>query len=499
MSLVYKLSFDEAADLIDVYGPDETFWPSAEKPALRRLMANDTAFRDYVEDAKWLESMLDNWSSSEDGATIDWNDDDFMPNAAGPTDSVDDQDDDTDSVDDQDDRNDDEDHDDGPIGSIPTGDGQNDAEVEEDMPGSGAGSAAPIPTPSDGEDEDDDAPEIIELDPADIKDMDGMFQDFIRKQMEDADPTEFRVFTRDFDEMVDIKIPDHVSLEGIDQRVAQTTGPLQKDLRRMIASRSQVKRIPGMRRGRLHAPNLHRIMAGDDRVFTRRQEADSLDTAISLLIDCSGSMNGTRTVLAAETAYAIGSVLAKLGIAFECLGFTDNHYDPRIATKEYQQQLSVADATAKIIRAIPIVMPKFKTFDERWTMPVQRRFAHVHNSHGYSDHCGYKMGSTPEGCGLEFAARRLLARKEKRKILISMTDGEPGGHVYNARGHSDFFAYQQQSINVVKSIEASGIDLVGVGIQHAGPQGYYANSMVINKVEEMPKQLLALLKRFIVG
>jgi cobalamin biosynthesis protein CobT len=298
---------------------------------------------------------------------------------------------------------------------------------------------------------------------------------------------------------VDIVVPDGVNLEPLEQKVAKTTGPLQKDMRRLIAARSQVKRMPGMRSGRLHSPNLHRIMAGDDRVFTRREEAPSLDTAISLVIDCSGSMNGNRMVLATETAYAIGSVLARLNVAFECLGFTDNGSDPRVATKEYKQALAEADAIAKIIRPIPIVMPKFKTFDERWTQPTQRRFAHVFNQLGYSDNCGFKMGSTPEGCGIEFAARRLVARPEQRKIMLVMTDGEPCGHVYNPRGMEDYHAYQRQSEQVVKAIAAAGIDLVGIGIQHNGPEGYYPHHMTIQDVSEMPKQLLQLLKKFMTG
>jgi hypothetical protein len=52
---------------------------------------------------------------------------------------------------------------------------------------------------------------------------------------------------------------------------------------------------------------------------------------------------------------------------------------------------------------------------------------------------------------------------------------------------------------MVRSIEAAGIDLVGIGIQHNGPTGYYSNSMVIQNVGEMPKLLMGVLKRFIVG
>jgi cobalamin biosynthesis protein CobT len=298
--------------------------------------------------------------------------------------------------------------------------------------------------------------------------------------------------------MVDINCPADTPLDKIDQAVALSTGALQKELRRLIAAQSQAKRIPGKRSGRLHAPNLHRILSGDDRVFTRREEAPTLDTAISLVLDCSGSMMGGRMKLAAETAYAIGSVLNRLGVSFECLGYTDRTNDPRCRTPQYQREVAEAHAIAPITRSTPIIMPRFKTFEERWLQPVQRRFAHVYNHDGGYTNNGavVPFGSTPEGCGVEFAARRLLARKEKRKIMIVMTDGEPGGQQYSWGGGRP---YVKQAAEMVKSVSAAGIDLVGIGIQHAGPKRYYPNSMVISDLSEMPKQLMDLLKKFMLG
>jgi cobalamin biosynthesis protein CobT len=332
-------------------------------------------------------------------------------------------------------------------------------------------------------------------------DMDGMFQDFIRKLTESDDDSEFRVFTRDYDSIVDLPVPDDTPLDRIDQAVALSTGALQKELRRLIAAQSQAKRIPGKRSGRLHAPNLHRILSGDDRVFTRREEAPTLDTAISLVIDNSGSMMGERLKLAAETAYAIGSVLHRLGVTFECLGFTDATQDPRCQTPGYLKEVAEAHAIAPITRSTPIIMPKFKLFEERWLQPVQRRFAYVFNhggGYGPNGQGVVPFGSTPEGCGVEFAARRLLARKEKRKIMIVMTDGEPGGQVYNYQ-YGGTRPYVKQAADMVKSVSAAGIDLIGIGIQHAGPKRYYPDSMVIKDLSEMPSQLMALLKRFMLG
>lgn len=461
--MILALAINDAMDLIDAYGSDDDLWPRAQRDALLELQRTDEDFDRYIQDVKRVDDMLANWDTADDG--LDVGDDDW---------------DDVDDVDDVDDEEDD-------TSDLPKSKGKSNA-------------------PQRDADEDDDAdataePDedtVIEINPDRLEDMDEMFSKAIQKAFSDADPSEFRVFTRDFDEMVEIEgVTDHTSLAGIDQAVAKSTGVLQKDLRRMIASRSQVKRTPGMRRGRLHGSNLHRILAGDDRVFTRREEAQSLDTAISLVIDCSGSMQGRELKLATEAAYALGSVLHRLGIQFECLGFTDAFSDPRTRNSSYKREVAEADKIAKIIRAHPISMPKFKTFDERWTQPVQRRFAHVFNQGGSRP--GFNMGSTPEGCGMEFAARRLIGRKEVRKIMIVMTDGEPGSYVYNARDMNDHWAYKRQSADMVKAIEAAGVDLIGVGICHNGPAGYYTNSMVIESLEQMPAQLMGLLKKFVVG
>jgi cobalamin biosynthesis protein CobT len=460
--MIWNLSLGDAMDAVDVYGPDADLWPRADKDALEAMLASNEEFAEYVSDVKRIEDMLANWEDDLDG--VDFGDDEEQDEPRrGPSD---------------------QDHDEPESSDSPD-------ETDTETPNADEAQAEVDPATDAGE-------EMPELDPDQIKDMEEMLADFIRQQMQNASPTEFRVFTRDYDKTVEIIAPDGTSIEAIDQAIAASAGPLQKDLRRLIAARSQVQRIPGMRSGRLHGPALHRIMAGDDRVFTRRQEAPTLDTAVTLLIDCSGSMEGSRLKLATEAAYALGNVLNRLNVPFEILGFTDLYNSPVTKDKQYQAELEEADDLAKIIRALPLTMPKFKAFAERWAQPVQRRFAHVFNRGG-AEGCGIKFGSTPEGCGLEFAARRLLARKEKRKIMISMTDGQPGGHVYNPRSYSDHSAYPEQSRLMVKAIEAAGIDLVGIGIQHNGPADYYTNHMEIQNLAQMPKQLIGLLKKFMVG
>lgn len=463
---MFDISVSDAMDVIDTWGPDPDLWPTGQRDAIEDLMKSDEEFAEYVEDMARIEAMLENWEDGDDGVHIDEED---LGNQGG-----------NDAQDDDDDE---------------------DFDTE--------GAEAGIPGGIDKKLEEDEDQPIVELsldDVAGAQDMDGMLADIIRKEIEATKhDAVFHVFTRDYDKVLDMEVPDSTALAEIDKQTAKAVGPLQKDLRRLIAAKSQNKRIPGMRRGRLHGSSLHRILAGDDRVFFRRETAPSLDTAISLVLDCSGSMRGGRMTLATEAAYAIGSVLNRLGIAFECLGFTTAGHDhpdyKEWSSKKYQKEVAVADAVAPIYRYQPISMPKFKEFDERWNPTVQRRFAHVFNKNGHS--LGkVNWGGTPEGCANEFAARRLLQRKEARKIMITMTDGEATAEPFSYYNHASGWSQNpgfQRSRSVVKQIEAAGIDLIGIGIQHNAPSLYYNNSMVINSLDEMPAQLLALLKKLLVG
>jgi len=455
-------------DVVDVYGSDPDLWPDNYRDAMRSLMDRDEEFNDYVTQAAAIDEMLSSWDEHEDGADVGFDD------IFGGSDE--DQDDDQDnypggdSPQDEDDDTDDE--------------GETEASDDED------------------DDTDDDGP-IIEIDMDDLGDglgdMDEVLQAIIRKELSDSDALDFNVFTRDYDVIAEFQTPSDTSIASIDQEVAKTVGPLMKDIRRLIAARSQVQRIPGMRRGRLHGPNLHRILSGDDRLFSRREEAQSLDTAITMNLDCSGSMGGSRLKLAAETAYALGTVLNKLGISFECIGYTtarDEWHSPETKTPEYMHEVAESNKIRPVHRYQPIMMPMFKGFDERWSPGVQRRFAYIHNTGGMRPAPNIGLGGTPEGCGNEFAARRLLQRKEARKIMITMTDGEPYDHCFNNKTGSES---QKHASQMVQKITASGIDLVGIGIQHYGPASYYPHAIIINNVGEMPAQLLGLLKKFLVG
>ncbi len=146
---------------------------------------------------------------------------------------------------------------------------------------------------------------------------------------------------------------------------------------------------------RMDARRLTRARAGRSDVFRVAEETEAIDTAVSVLMDASGSMGGsypgtasgvtrgkvTRADAAAATLIAVGNCLEKFGIPFAVASFGDS------------------------FQAI-------KSFDEAWRQARGSRL--VEN-----------LGGTPTDLACLRAAPPLLDRTETRKVLLLITDGEP--------------------------------------------------------------------------
>jgi cobaltochelatase CobT len=169
-----------------------------------------------------------------------------------------------------------------------------------------------------------------------------------------------------------------------------------------------------VRRGRALSPTaLHRAAVGDDRVFLRKDSLVVPNTALHLIVDLSGSMCGFQDSIALDAAMALALALEPMrGVscavtAFPSLNGRDN---------QVTRILSHGDSVARNAGAF-----------------VQ-----------------YGRGGTPMTGALWFAAADLLARREERKVIMTLTDGGP----------DDFDSAKE----MVGKATAAGIEMIGVGI-----------------------------------
>ncbi|QIG75653.1 cobalamin biosynthesis protein [Rhizobium phage RHph_Y2_17_1] len=303
--------------------------------------------------------------------------------------------------------------------------------------------------------------------------------------------SDYSIFTREYDVIKPLDVPENFNSRYIVELEEQTralTGVMQKDIERMMAAQARVFNVAGQRSGRLNSAGLHRLTAGDARVFSRREEIRAKDTAVALLSDCSGSMKGRPMATALSASYALASVLERCNIPSECMGFTTAQMWGRdgVMTEERVRQFNsdLQTETNKsgvtFSRVVPIYMPIFKDFNERLNADVKKRFAYQRKHQPY-------MGGNIDGESLEYAAMRLARRKEKRKVIIVLSDGFPAG----ARNDDEHLKH------MVERLTGMGYDLVGIGIESDAVERFYDNHIVLQSVDDLPRAVMGELKKIL--
>ena len=269
---------------------------------------------------------------------------------------------------------------------------------------------------------------------------------------------------------------------------------IQQQIQRLFIAKSLTRYEPGQRRGRINTNALHRLPHGEERIFKRKIESNSKDVAVSLLIDMSGSMNGGNKIqYACIAALMFSNVLTHLGIAHEVSAFTT--YSGRIngSSAAFADPKSVnkmmtdaGDEGHGWSRVAPIVNFIAKPFDKRATEEVKKLISVISDSYRYS------MCNNVDGESVDIVGRRLLRRKEKKKVMIVMSDGQPAADGYGAD-------LSKHLTDVVKGLSSAGVEMLGLGLMTDSVSRFYPKHQIVRNVEEIPDKILELTRQMVVG
>lgn len=310
------------------------------------------------------------------------------------------------------------------------------------------------------------------------KDFDASVAEALSERVQqDARNSEYLIFTRDDDKIEPMETTSEAvaGIPSMQGEVDEMLGPLVNEIERMIKARSAATWTGGHRRGRLHGSALTRVMFGRDDVFRRKQENHTKDVAVSLVPDCSGSMtNNGKLKTAMYTAYAIASILDRLGISNEVVGFSTRGHSAQVLN-----DLSKDPKRHEYSRCEAIYMPIFKGFGERMGADVRARFVQATIARNL-------CRSNVDGESILLAHGRLVARRETRKIMIVLSDGQPA-----VSGGGDLDGHLKA---VVKQIEASGTDIVGIGIMDQSVKKFYKKFIIMKSVKDLPAVVTGELK-----
>lgn len=236
--------------------------------------------------------------------------------------------------------------------------------------------------------------------------------------------------------------------------------------------------------GLLDTARLGRAIAAPDgaRVYRRERAQQVPDTIVTILIDNSGSMRGRPIALAATATDILARTLERCGIGVEILGFT---------TCAWKGGLSRRDWLA------------------HGRPPAPGRLTDLR-------HVVYKSASTPwrrarlglalmldegllkenvDGEALLWAHERLLARPEKRRVLMVVSDGEPLDDSTACANTPDYLG--QHLREVIAWIErVSLVELTAIGIYHDVSQ-YYRRALTLDDPEQLGSAMIRELSCFL--
>ena len=232
-------------------------------------------------------------------------------------------------------------------------------------------------------------------------------------------------------------------------------------------------------RGRLDARKAHKlglalkgVPVDLSRVWKTIDTRKDPKVAVSMLIDCSGSMSGARIDLARKAACCLSEVLTVLGIPHEILGHTagqlgDESEAPDVAPDEYS-------------RLLPFVGYEFKNFRDA-AAP-----AGVFSEVGLLDNL--------DGEAVLWALKRLAARRETTKICIILSDGLP----MCALSQTDELERHLYTVcKLAERREREGLFLCGIGIRTPRVSEFYKNAEVLKDIGGLPKAVLGIVERIL--
>lgn len=231
------------------------------------------------------------------------------------------------------------------------------------------------------------------------------------------------------------------------------------DIRRRLQVLARRTWQPEQLEGRLDPRNAPRVImprVGDGTynrsIFKQRTPKRELDTAVTVLVDCSGSMSGKKHICAAQAAVGLYDLFNRaLRVPCEVLGFTTDAGPHYWTFKTFQER--------RIDRAL-----------------LARRLT--------SPQVFHAMSGNADGDAILWAWERIAKQRSRRKVIIVLSDGSPSNSCSRDPDAT--------LIAAIKAVRGSkGGEVYGIGIMDTNVRRYYSpKAPVIDKPGDVTRALI---------
>ena len=264
------------------------------------------------------------------------------------------------------------------------------------------------------------------------------------KQLQETSWDKYDRFT-DNDEFKDPKENAEKYFEAR-ERISNSIMKISQYTRSALFTLSRCKKMTGQESGTLDKRRLVDIAMGTKRnIFYHTTKGISLDTAITILLDASGSMYDNEEEVR-SLCIALAEAFENMKMKFEILGFTTGYSDVDFES-------SVNPHRTRINKKLVTYL--FKQFHERYTT------------------CKYRIGNYKaiseniDGESLMIAWNRNKAQKAKRHIVFVVSDGLPSCHPISET------LLQEDLKRTISVIRKQQGEVYAFGINTKSPEIYY--------------------------
>lgn len=207
----------------------------------------------------------------------------------------------------------------------------------------------------------------------------------------------------------------------------------------------------GAEEGRLDGRRLAQLLSspGERRLFRQQQYRLAADCAVTLLVDCSGSMKAFAEPLAILLDILL-RVLDMAGIGCELLGFTTASWHGGRVLSEWRAQ-GQAPNPGRLNERCHLV---FKDFSQSWRVARQDVAALLKTDL-------YREGL--DGEAVDWACQRLQLRSERRRLLLVISDGSPTDSA-TAMANDPFYLDRHLQTVLARHRQQGQIDIMGLGL-----------------------------------
>ena len=290
----------------------------------------------------------------------------------------------------------------------------------------------------------------------------------------------YKIFTHEFDE---IKKAEELEDENelvklrkmLDQQLINLQGVITKlanKLQRQLLAKQNKSWEFDLEEGILYASKLARVIIDPLRSlsYKNEKETDFKDTVVSMLIDNSGSMRGRPISVAAICADILSRTLERCSVKVEILGFTTKNWKGGSSREKWN--LNNKPSNPGRLNDLRHIV--YKSADKPWRQSKKNIGLMLKEG---------LLKENIDGEALIWAYKRIVQRKEERKILMVISDGAPVDDSTLSVNSGDYL--EKHLKQTVKWIEDnSNIEVLAVGIGHDVTR-YYKNAIKITDVQEL--------------